>query len=102
MIFLGVLVDGYQSWILKIPSIWGYQLIWWFLGIGLIWFLGKKMDLATLPKKPIQPNDIYEEADNLQVSSYTENVGSGYGWILSLGWLSDSFNSVLYLCCLII
>jgi len=76
--------NGYQSWVLKIPSIWGYQLIWWFLGIGLIWFLGKKMDLSTLPKKPIQPNDIYEELDNLEVSNYTENVGSGYGWILVL------------------
>ena len=76
--------NGYQSWVLKIPSIWGYQLIWWFLGIGLIWFLGKKMDLSTLPKKPIQPNDIYEELDNLEASNYTENVGSGYGWILVL------------------
>ena len=76
--------DGYQLWLLRMPSIWGYQLIWWLLGIGLIWFLGKKMDLSTLPKKPIQPNDIYEEADNLEVSNYTENVGSGYGWILVL------------------
>ena len=42
------------------------------------------MDLSTLHKKPIQPNDIYEELDNLEASNYTENVGSGYGWILVL------------------
>jgi hypothetical protein len=77
--------NGYESWILKIPSIWGYQLIWWLLGIGLIWFLAKKMDLSTLPKLPIQPNDLYEDVDVPEGSiNYTENVGSGYGWILIL------------------
>jgi len=77
--------NGYESWILKIPSIWGYQLIWWLLGIGLIWFLAKKMDLSTLPKLPIQPNDLYEDVDVPEGSiNYTENVGSGYGWILVL------------------
>jgi hypothetical protein len=44
-------MQGYESWILKIPSLWGYQLIWWFFGIGLIWFLASKMDLSTLPNK---------------------------------------------------
>ena len=81
---------GYQSWILKIPSIWGYQLIWWLLGIGLIWFLANKMDLSTLPKKAIQPNDLYVDTDfspaltREEAINYTENVGSGYGWILVL------------------
>ena len=82
--------NGYESWILKIPSIWGYQLIWWLVGIGLIWFLANKMDLSTLPKKAIRPNDLYVDTDfspSLTSESpinYTENVGSGYGWILVL------------------
>ncbi|MDC0057544.1 hypothetical protein OAJ74_05265, partial [Alphaproteobacteria bacterium] len=76
---------GYESWILKIPSIWGYQLVWWFAGIGLVWFLANKMDLSTLPKKPIQPNDLFEEVSIHEESiNYTENVGTGYGWILVL------------------
>ena len=82
--------NGYESWILKIPSIWGYQLIWWLLGIGLIWFLANKMDLSTLPKKAIRPNDLYVDTDfspsmtSESPINYTENVGSGYGWILVL------------------
>ena len=76
---------GYESWILKIPSIWGYLLIWWFAGIGLVWFLANKMDLSTLPKKPIQPNDLFEEVVSHDESiNYTDNVGTGYGWILVL------------------
>ena len=78
--------DGYQSWMLKIPSIWGYQLLWWILGIGLVWFLANKMDLSTLPKKAIQPNDPYVDTDlaSEETDNYTDNVGSGYGWILVL------------------
>ena len=77
--------SGYENWLLKIPSIWGYQLICWFIGIGLIWFLANKMDLSTLPKKPILPNDIYDElAAKEGNTNYIDNVGSGYGWILIL------------------
>jgi len=76
---------GYETWILKIPSIWGYLLIWWFAGIGLVWFLANKMDLSTLPKKPIQPNDLFEEVTiHKESTNYIENVGTGYGWILIL------------------
>ena len=76
---------GYEAWILKIPSIWGYLLIWWFAGIGLVWFLANKMDLSTLPKKPIQPNDLFEEVTiHKESTNYIENVGTGYGWILVL------------------
>jgi SSS family solute:Na+ symporter len=83
--FFGEPEAGYESWILKIPSIWGYQLIWWFFGIGLIWFLASKMDLSTLPNKPIQVNDLYKKPDDIQGEvNYIDKIGTGYGWILIL------------------
>ena len=83
--FFGEPGAGYEVWILKIPSIWGYQLIWWFFGIGLIWFLSNKMDLSTLPNKPIQANDLYQPPDEVQGEvNYIDKVGTGYGWILIL------------------
>jgi len=83
--FFGDPGAGYEAWILKIPSIWGYQLIWWFFGIGLIWFLGSKMDLSTLPNKPIQANDIYKKYEEISGEvNYIDKVGTGYGWILIL------------------
>jgi len=48
------------------------------------------MDLSTLPKKAIRPNDLYVDTDfspsmtSESPINYTENVGSGYGWILVL------------------
>ena len=95
--FFGEPGAGYEAWILKIPSIWGYQLIWWFLGIGLIWFLASKMDLSTLPNKPIQPNDSYKEPDEVQGEvNYIDKVGTGYGWILILVGMAI-FSVVFYI-----
>jgi len=83
--FFGDPGAGYEAWILKIPSIWGYQLIWWFFGIGLIWFLGSKMDLSTLPNKPIQTNDLFKKPEEISGEvNYIDKVGTGYGWILIL------------------
>ena len=83
--FFGDPGGGYEAWILKIPSIWGYQLIWWFFGIGLIWFLASKMDLSTLPNRPIQTNDLHKQPDEvLGEVNYIDKLGTGYGWILIL------------------
>ena len=83
--FFGAPNAGYESWILKIPSLWGYQLIWWFFGIGLIWFLASKMDLSTLPNRPIQSGDLHKHPDEVTgEKNYLDNLGTGYGWILIL------------------
>ncbi len=83
--FFGAPDAGYESWILKIPSLWGYQLIWWFFGIGLIWFLANKMDLSTLPNKPIKIGDLHKKPDEvLGEVNYLDKLGTGYGWILIL------------------
>ena len=83
--FFGAPDAGYDAWILKIPSLWGYQLIWWFLGIGIVWFLASKMDLSTLPNKPIQNNDLFKQPDEIiGETNYIDKLGTGYGWILIL------------------
>jgi len=38
---------GYESWIFGMPSIWAWQILWWLLGIGMIWFLANKMHMST-------------------------------------------------------
>ena len=42
-----------SSWIFGIPSIWAWQIIWWAIGVVLIWFLAYKMELSTVPEKEI-------------------------------------------------
>jgi len=42
-----------STWLLGIPSIWVWQIIWWMLGVGMMWLLAYKMQLSTMPEKEI-------------------------------------------------
>ncbi|WP_456433892.1 sodium:solute symporter family protein [Thermosulfuriphilus sp.] len=41
------------TWIFGIPSIWAWQIIWWALGVFMMWFLAYKMEMSTMPDKEI-------------------------------------------------
>ena len=49
-----------ESWSFGMPSLWVWQIIFWIIGIFIIWFLASKMEMSTSPKKNITPqsNDI--------------------------------------------
>ncbi|MEX0731894.1 MAG: hypothetical protein WED00_18530 [Aquisalimonadaceae bacterium] len=36
------------------PSIWTWQLLWWALGVFMMWFLAYKMELSTVPSKEVE------------------------------------------------
>ncbi len=41
------------TWVFGIPSIWAWQIIWWALGVGMMWFLAYKMNMSTIPETEI-------------------------------------------------
>ena len=43
-----------NTWIFGMPSIWAWQIIWWGLGVFMMWFLAYKMRLSTMPDKEIE------------------------------------------------
>ncbi len=43
-----------NSWIFGMPSIWAWQIIWWALGVFMMWFLAYKMEMSTMPEKEIK------------------------------------------------
>ncbi len=45
---------GYPAWNLGMPSIWAWQIIWWALGVGMIWYLACKMEMSTVPEREIE------------------------------------------------
>ena len=49
-----------ESWSFGMPSIWVWQVIFWILGVILVWFLAFKMEMSTEPEKNIisQSEDI--------------------------------------------
>jgi len=43
-----------STWTFGIPSIWAWQILWWALGVGMMWFLAYKMEMSTVPSKEIE------------------------------------------------
>ncbi len=41
------------TWTFGMPSIWAWQIIWWALGVGMMWMLAYKMKMSTMPETEI-------------------------------------------------
>ena len=55
-----------DSWTFGIPSIWAWQILWWALGVGMMWFLAYKMQMSTIPNTEIQA--LTEDIGDIQSS----------------------------------
>lgn len=42
------------TWMFGIPSIWAWQLLWWALGVFMMWFLAYHMGMSTVPDREIE------------------------------------------------
>jgi Na+/proline symporter len=42
------------TWTFGMPSIWAWHIIWWALGVFMMWFLAYKMQLSTMPETEIE------------------------------------------------
>ena len=42
------------SWVFGIPSVWAWQIIFWVLGVIMMWFLAYRMEMSTVPTKEIE------------------------------------------------
>ena len=42
------------TWLFGIPSIWAWQILWWALGVAMMWFLAYKMELSRVPSKEVE------------------------------------------------
>jgi len=56
-----------NTWIFGMPSIWAWQLLWWALGVFMMWFLAYKMGMSTVPDKKIEV--LYEDIGDVEAAS---------------------------------
>jgi len=54
-----------STWTFGIPSIWAWQLLWWSLGVFMMWFLAYKMELSTVPTKEVEA--LHEDIGDIQL-----------------------------------
>jgi Na+/proline symporter len=43
-----------SEWTFGMPSIWAWQILWWALGVFMMWFLAYKMEMSKVPDKEVQ------------------------------------------------
>jgi Na+/proline symporter len=43
-----------STWLFGMPSIWLWQIIWWALGVAMMWFLAYKLQMSTIPDTEIE------------------------------------------------
>ncbi len=48
-----------STWTFGMPSIWAWQILWWALGVFMMWFLAYKMEMSTVPDREIEV--LYED-----------------------------------------
>jgi hypothetical protein len=44
---------GYEGWSFGMPSLWIWVVLWWGLGVLMMWFLAYKMELSTPPLRTV-------------------------------------------------
>ncbi len=44
---------GYGGWDFAMPSLWAWRILWWGLGVVLVWFLAYGLELSTASKRPV-------------------------------------------------
>jgi Na+/proline symporter len=42
------------TWTFGMPSIWAWQVLWWALGVVMMWFLAYKLNMSTIPQTEIE------------------------------------------------
>ena len=45
---------GVEGWTFGMPSIWAWQILFWLLGVGMMWFLAFKMEMSSIPEREIE------------------------------------------------
>ncbi len=55
------------TWIFGMPSIWAWQLLWWAIGVFMMWFLAYKMGMSTVPDKKVEV--LYDDIGDVKTSS---------------------------------
>lgn len=55
------------TWIFGMPSIWAWQLLWWAIGVFMMWFLAYKMGMSTVPDKKVEV--LYDDIGDVETSS---------------------------------
>lgn len=63
-----------NTWWFGIPPIWAWQILWWVVGVIMMWFLAFKIGLSTLPQQPGQKIKPLQKDISESSNKFCENI----------------------------
>jgi SSS family solute:Na+ symporter len=48
---------GAKAWVMGVPSLWAWQMMWWALGVLILWFLAYRLQMSTRLHANSSPSD---------------------------------------------
>ena len=54
------------TWTFGIPSIWAWQVLWWVIGVVMMWFLAYKLEMSTVPKREVEA--LHEDIGDIELA----------------------------------
>ena len=71
----GAPAAGVEGWTFGIPSIWAWQILFWVLGVFMMWFLAYKMEMSTVPETEIEA--LVEDIGDVAASPAAQSGAGG-------------------------
>jgi Na+/proline symporter len=66
-----------STWIFGMPSIWAWQILFWIIGVGMMWMLAYKMELSTMPSRGVE--SLAEDIGDVDIADTGATMPSGSG-----------------------
>jgi SSS family solute:Na+ symporter len=86
--FFGKPNGGAATWVLSLPSIWAWQILWWALGVLVIWFLAYKMGMSTAPIGSVEYHASYNPPPLSRTSLASDWRNWFWGLVIGLAVLT--------------
>lgn len=45
--------EGIKAWVFGVPSTWAWQIFWWSLGVGIVWFFSERLRLSAASEREL-------------------------------------------------
>lgn len=82
-----------RGWLLGLPSVWAWSALFWVLGVGLVWFLSYKMEMASplkldvpafTPRPRLRPD--HRRQERARLTALVITGATGFALIVLLAW----------------
>ena len=81
---------GLAAWTMGVPSLWAWQMLWWALGVLVLWFLAYPLEMASMPRR--DRLEQFEQFEPARVRTTSDTRAGQH----ALPWSTATTDSILH------